>query len=598
MLTHRPHPEPAPTASSAAAASPLSAARQRLEFAILAVDRARRGALSRVRRSSLLGWRHRAPIAQDLVLAPPDLRPMDESFAGEVAGGSMGLAGVTAALGEASPFTVPPPTAAWARDLHGFAWLRHFSAAGSPEGEALARRLVGEWLARPPRRSQPAWSPEVAGRRTISWLSHAALLLDGADRRAANALMIGLEDHTSHLSAAWPDAPAGYPRLLALVGLVQAGLCIAGHERRLASAERHLGDELDRQVLSDGGHVSRNPAVLIELLLDLLPLRQCFIARGLEPPAALLAAVDRMTPMLHRLRLGDGQLARCNGMGATERDALATVLAYDSGRAGPAEPVSPSRYVRLQRGAAIVVVDAGGPPPLELATQACAGCLAFELSAGAELLLVNGGAPGPAHVAGWAAARGTASHNTLVLGGQSSSRLARNEGLERRLGGAPIQGPDRVACEVHEAEDGGVVLHASHDGYAGRFGLVHTRTLVLDASGTRLDGMDRLDGASGDMRFAWDVPFAVHFHLHPRAGARLAADGSADLVLPGGERWRLTASGAALAIEESTHYAQLIGPLRAQQVVLRAVCCGASDVRWTVQRVPPPAPVDEAPAPP
>ena len=43
-----------------------------------------------------------------------------------------------------------------------------------------------------------------------------------------------------------------------------------------------------------------------------------------------------MTAMLRHLRLGDGALARFNGMGATERDALATVLAYDEGRASPA----------------------------------------------------------------------------------------------------------------------------------------------------------------------------------------------------------------------------------------------------------------------
>jgi uncharacterized heparinase superfamily protein len=291
-------------------------------------------------------------------------------------------------------------------------------------------------------------------------------------------------------------------------------------------------------------------------------------------------------PMLHRLRLGDGQLARFNGAGAAEGDALATVLAYDGGRVAPPEPVSPSRYVRLERGAAILVVDAGGPPPPELATRACAGCLAFELSTGVELLLVNGGAPGPAHEKSRAAARATAAHNTLALGGQSSARLVRNGRLERRLGGAPIRRPDRVACEVRELPGGGIALQASHDGYADRFGLLHTRTLTLDASGTRLDGTDRLDGTSGDMRFAWDVPLAVHFHLHPRAGARFAGDGSAELTLPSGERWRLAASDAALAIEESTHYAHVTGPVRAQQVVLRAVCCGTSLVQWTLQRQP------------
>ncbi len=125
-----------------------------------------------------------------------------------------------------------------------------------------------------------------------------------------------------------------------------------------------------------------------------------------------------------------------------------------------------------------------------------------------------------------AAARGTASHNTLELNGQSSAKLVRSEGLERGVGAAPIQHPDHVTCAVNEAE-GSITLTASHDGYADRFNLVHSRTLTLDAAGARLDGTDRLDGAKGELRFSWDVPFAVHFHLHPRSGARIDPDGSA-----------------------------------------------------------------------
>ena len=568
------------------AARSMIAARERIGLAALAIERARRGTLARVRRSRLLRWKHRAPVADDLLLAPPDLWPQDPSFVDEIESGSFGLSGLTAQLRGASPFAVPPPSQAWARELHGFGWLRHFAAAWSVENEATARQLVAEWIRRKRRHADHAWAPEVVGRRIISWLSHAAIILDGAERRPYAAIMLSLEDQATYLSASWRNAPDGYPRLLALIGLTQAGLCISGHERRLDSAERHLAEELERQILSDGGHASRNPSVLVDLLLDLLPLKQCFIARGLKPDKALLGAIERITPMLHRLRLGDGQLARFNGMGSTERDALAIVLAYDKGSSEPDALVSPSGYVRLRRGSTVVLADVSTPPTLELAGHACAGCLSFEVSAGRELLLVNGGTPAPAHERSHAEARGTASHNTLELNGQSSAKLVRNESLQRGVGSAPIQHPDRVTCAVQEM-DGDIVLSASHDGYVDRFNLVHTRTLKLDAAGERLEGVDTLSGARSDLRFAYDVPFAVRFHLHPRSGARLVAGGGADLILPSGEHWRLSASGAALTIEASTHFAEMIGPLQAQQVVLRAVCYGAAEARWVLERVEP-----------
>jgi uncharacterized heparinase superfamily protein len=568
------------------AADPLREARQRIGLALAAADGVRHGALARLRRSRLVRWRYRAPIAYELLLAPPELRPIDASFADEVASGSMGLAGLTASLGAASPFAVRPPSPAWSRDLHGFGWLRHFASARTLDNDALVRRIVEQWLAaqRQRRHVPEAWAPDVVGRRLVSWLSHAALLLDGVGRRPHVAFLRSLEEHASYLSASWRDAPAGYPRLLALIGWVQACLCIGGHERRLEVAEKHLLAELERQILDDGGHASRNPGTLVALLLDLLPLRQCFGARGFTAPESLSGAIDRMMTMLRHLRLGDGQLARFNGMGATERDALAMVLAYD--RSSPDDPpaVSRSGYVRLQRGTTTVAVDTGPAPPLDVAGEACAGCLSLELSTGTELLLVNGGTPTMAHGRTTAAARGTASHNTLVLGGQSSARLVRNGFLRRRIGAAPIMLPERVTCEVSEAGDA-VMLRAAHDGYVARFGLIHTRTLLLSADGGRLDGEDTLEGANGELRLAQDLPVAVHFHLPPHCGARYgAAEGTAEVILRNGERWRLSAAGAALTIEAGTHFAEVLGPVQTQQVVLRIACYGATSIRWRLER--------------
>jgi uncharacterized heparinase superfamily protein len=573
---------------SARAGRRLIAAREKFSVAILAVERARRRSVARVRRSRLLRWRHRAPVADDLALSPPDLRPPDPSFVDELDSGSMGLAGLTVALRGASPFSVAPPAESWARELHGFGWLRHFASARTLENDLLVRRLVGEWTARARRWPSLSWAPEVVGRRMLSWLSHASLIIDDATRRPYGAFMLSLEDQATFLSASWRNAPAGHPRLVALFGLVQSALCIAGHEPRIRQAERYLIEELHQQILPDGGHASRNPAVSMELLLDLLPLRQCFIARGIGPDGTLPAVIERMIAMLRHLRLGDGQLARFNGMGATERDTLATLLAYEK-RDHPEPDLGaltlPSGYARLQANATVAVIDVGAPPPIELAGRACAGCLAFELSVDDELLFVNSGAPGSAHIANLAASRGTAHHNTLVLNGQSSARLMTSEKGINSNRQAPVQPLLRATCKQHVTNDGAFFLEASHDGYASRFGLIHTRTLTLDASGDRLRGSDGLDGAKSEMRFAWDLPFAVHFHLHPRSGARLAADGSAELVLPSGARWRLSAAGATLTVEESTHFAETTGPVLAQQVVLRAVCYGAAKVHWVLARI-------------
>jgi uncharacterized heparinase superfamily protein len=427
----------------------------------------------------------------------------------------------------------------------------------------------------------------VAARRAISWLSHSGLLLDGADRKTRAILSHSLAAQISYVGASWRHGPDGYPRLLSLIALALADLCVAGRDEYIDQSEQLLAAEMRRQILPDGGHASRNPAVLIDLLLDLLPLRQCFAARGRALDQAILASIAAITPMLRRLRLGDGLLARFNGMGPTQRDVLATVLAYDVGQKSLSEQALPSGYVRLERGSTVVVADAGPAPPLEMAQSACAGCLSFELSAGAQALLVNAGIPPGADLHNLTIARATASHNTLYLNEQSSAKLIRTTLRDGPVAGAPIRHPDRVTAEVRSTADG-VELEACHDGYAERLGLLHTRLLKLTADGRRIEGRDRLSGAGPVMRYAWDLPFAIHFHAHPDVHVRPGpTPACAELLLPSGEVWRLSAEGAQLTIEPGPYFCDSTERQQMQRIALRSFCYGEAEVSWRLERIRP-----------
>jgi uncharacterized heparinase superfamily protein len=560
--------------------------RAQISRAIMAAGRAHWGALARLRRSPLLQWRQRPQAAEELLIAPPDLRTQDPSLVDEIEADTFGLAGCVALLHGRSPFAIEAPNAEWQRELHGFGWLRHLEAARSREVETLARQLVREWIAGNRRRRHGLpWAQDVVARRVISWLSHAALLLDGDGKRPYATFMRILDEQVMYLATTWRSAPDGYPRLLALIALVKADLCIAGRNRQLDHSMPLLAAELDRQILADGCHAGRNPVSLIELMLDLLPLRQCFGARGIKLDPALSATTARMAPMLRTLLLGDGLPARFNGVGFTERDALATVLAYD--HSPPISPATapPSGYLRIERGSTVLVMDVGAPPDLEMAGGACAGALSFEMSTGSDLLLVNAGRPTAPDAHARALARSTASHNTLCLNDQSSSTLIRNARLEQVTGAVPIRHPDIVKCTVHQ-DEAGIAVDASHDGYLARFSLIHARRLQLDATGTRLDGVDTLSAAKGVLRLAWDLPFAIHLHLHPEVEAGIGQTPDvAEVALDTGELWRLSVTGAALSIEDSTYFADVAGPRAAQCIVLRGVCGGATEVAWRLERV-------------
>ncbi len=557
---------------------------ERVNVTALAADRSLRRLVSRVLYSPFLRWRYGSAYADQLLIVPQDLRTADPSLWREFRLGQFGLAGSCVELEGNSPFELTPPSAGWLRSLHGFAWLRHLEATREDEAREAARSLALEWTLRFRSGTGVPWRPEVLGRRLISWITHAGLLLDGADPKTYDALAASLGFQLVRLSATWREAPAGEARLLALIAVVLANLSVAGHDRQLREAERALTDELDRQILPDGGHVSRNPAVLLDLVLDLLPLSQCFKARDLEPPEGLSKHIPNMLSMLRFMRLGDGLLARFNGMSIASPAGLATVLAYDDTTKPPVmKRAASSGYSRLERGDTIVIADVAPPPQLQLAGNAHAGCLSFEMSVGRTLLLVNGGAPGPADAEWRAKSRGTASHNTLSIGDKSSSKLVRHALLEDLVGAAPIRFPDNVSSQIEES-NGSLLLTAQHDGYVRRWGLMHSRILILSQNGQKLTGTDRITGSTGVVRLKRDLPFALRFHLHPEVEAQTdEKTGKIELFLPDGSVWWFIAPADMLTLEDSIYFADSAGPCRSTQIVIRGATFGETEINWALE---------------
>lgn len=554
-----------------------------------AAGRAGRQAWRGLLRSRLMRWRYRGHTIDRLLLMPQDLRTGDPSFASEIYHGHFGLAGEIALLEADSPFLVLPPSHAWERELHGFGWLRHLHAAHDEISREHARALVRDWLTYHGDPRGLAWEPHILARRIISWLSHAAIFLDGADEDFYENVMRSLALQCLYLRSAYVDAPDGVPRLTSLVALALAGLCADEKQPSAFARPKPLVDELKRQILSDGVHASRNPGALIELLPDLLTLRQCYAARDQVTPPELIGAIDRMMPMLRFFRHGDLSFARFNGMGPTPMELIAALMVHDDAEGKPVTHANASGYCRLEAGKALVLADAGRAPPIALSGEAHAGCLSFEMSHGLNPMIVNCGCPVREDGEWRTVARSTAAHSTLVLCDTSSSQLV-GAGSSHIPSEQPrLTGPVNVQAEVR-TRDGSMELRASHDGYDQRFGVTHVRRLLLEADGNMLRGIDQLIAPHGlkGMARERDGAFAIRFHLHPSVRAEMSRDGMSALIMLGdGSGWRLSCKQGALSIEESVFLADVKGPRRASQVVIHGAMGALSDftVQWALTHI-------------
>src|SRR5262245_495414 len=453
--------------------------------------------------------------AERLLIAPQDLRTADGTRASEIYAGRFAFAGKVVISDGRSPFEIAPPSDEWATSLLGFGWLRHLRAAESGITRANARALVDEWISVQGGWDPVAWQPEIMARRVTSWLSQAPLILHDADDAFYRRFLRSLVRQVRYLRHTAIEAREGVPRMQALVALTYAALCMSGQARHMRSAVKQLVAEIEYQVLADGGHISRNPGALIELLLDLLPLRHAFAARNIAPPPQLNNAIDRMMPMMRFFRHGDGNFAHFNGMGPTLPDIMATILAYDDARGAPLSNAPHSGYQRAEAGEMLLLLDAGGPPPINVSQEAHAGCLAFEMSHGLQRIVVNCGLPRANRETWRQVARSTAAHSTVTFNYTAPCRFLEDGPFKRFMGTPIISGPVNIPVSREDRPDS-IILRASHDGYADRFSVIHQRALKLSRAGNRIDGEDLFISADGDI-ITPNVPdgFAGRFHLHP-----------------------------------------------------------------------------------
>jgi len=559
---------------------------ERTRLSLILMRRGLRRASGRVNNLPLMPWRLIPRKTDRLLMAPQDLRTADGTRASEIYAGRFAFAGKVVICDGRSPFELNPPSEEWAVELASFGWLRHLRAADSAITRANARALVDEWISLQGRWHPLAWRSDVLSRRVIAWISQSPLILQDVEASFYRRFMRSLTKQVRFLRLNASEAREGAPRLQVTIALTYATLCMASQERHIRAVTKRLAEELNEQILPDGGHISRNPGTIIELLLDLLPLKQAFASRNLPPPPELLNAIDRMMPMLRFFRHDDGNFALFNGMGPTAPDVIATILAYDDVRGEPVSNAPHSGYQRLKVDNLLVLMDTGAPPPVRVSQEAHAGCLALEFCAGGQRIVTNCGVPAINKESWRQVARATPAHSTVSFNNASSCRF-REEGAFRELIGVPIiDGPSRVSVQRSEHGDS-LVLRATHDGYS-RFGIIHQRAVMLTPGGNKLEGEDVFMPTHGEMLPLGALDeFAVRFHLHPAVKASRRSDGhGAILVLPNKDVWSFDSHEDRVEIEESVYLGGSEGPRRTVQLVIYGHARQVPRVHWTFSHTP------------
>jgi len=458
-----------------------------------------------------------------------------------------------------------PP--AWRREFYGLTWLKHLDADGRELHRVFARALCAQLLSTSRLPVAPQEQTLIRARRFISLIAYGRMLTE-------NAAPEFLDIYFRHARREWRQlqSPGKTPdeRLDMAIACAYAVTGLGGLSAYRDGAFARLDAELDQQILPDGGHISRNPARIVGLLLDLIPLRRALWTGHRAIPTRLNAAIERMTPMLRFFAHGDGGLAAFQGSTGPMTDEIRSILDSDTALGSPLTQAPHAGYCRLAHGTALVIADTGAPAQ-------CAGPLAFEFSDGPHRLVVNCGQPRIANDDWCRATADAAAHSTFGLSSDvAASRRSRL--LWRRP--APAS---RAEAKLSVTGDGSL-MRGWQDSPAATHNIMHERDIYLSKTGADLRGEDRIrplaDGPAGTGRFH------IRFHLHPSVKATLSKDGeSVLLLLPNRNGWRFSARGTEPTLEESIYLFGQSAPRQNQQIVLSGEIGRQDRINWAFKRI-------------
>ena len=355
-----------------------------------------------------------------------------------------------------------------------------------------------------------------------------------------------------------------------------------------------LDDEIEAQILPDGGHVSRAPAKALEALHILLTVDSLLQARGVEGSRAMSRAIDRLAPVIPFFTAADGKLFGFNGSGEGEKAHLKAIK-----KAAPATTAKSfgycphTGYQRIVAEGTVLMVDTGATTPRPFDEQAHLSPLAFELSTELGRLVVNCGWNEHQPQSFRRAVRATAAHSNLVLDNRSSGRLLKDGWLSKRIGEVVAIAAGPVTATRKE-QVSGTWLETSHDGYREETGLTHRRRFYMSIEGDDIRGEDSLFVPLGAVPLSnTEKPFQIRFHFHPDVRVSLSQDQQSALLVQGGKAgWRFRTDGGPVTLEDSVYLGAGHKPVKCQQIVISGNAFCDSDgetrsnrVRWSFRKL-------------
>lgn len=346
----------------------------------------------------------------------------------------------------------------WKYHLH---YFNDLNAKGAEKRRKWHKNLITSWIQENPPGQGTGWEPYPTSRRIANWVKYFC-----HRQPAESEWLDSLAVQADWLSKRLEWHLLGNHLVANAKALLFAGLYFQGEEaerwRKKGSAV--LEQQIQEQVLADGGHFELSPMYHLLILEDFIDIAWIHGRFGKPRPRYLEETIKKMLRWSMVMRHPDGEIPFFNDacMGVAPKPKTLEQYAKKIGlKKKPEKPkrveyLKNSGYVRLQKGNATLFADLGEIGPSYQPGHAHADTFSFELSLEKKRVVVNGGTSVYGDSRDRSRQRGSMAHSTAVVDGIDSSEMWATFRVGRRA---------HILRRRVWSEPGQVAAEGSHDGY-------------------------------------------------------------------------------------------------------------------------------------
>ena len=487
---------------------------------------------------------------KEISFTPKDSWPGDPVLGDQLVQGYYNLANKKIYAPDESLWHVSNKSTYWLNEAHSFSWLRHLKARSGSLARKHARYLILEWLKLYENWDYTSWECEVLSRRVSAWVTNFDFLLAEKDKKFSEILLKNLfkqikflRNQTNkslfyNLEKKYGLEESSIKKIKILRGLILSSMCFESVSSGFSNYIKILEKELKNNFNIDGMHESKSPSSHLQILGDLVTIREAIVSKQLKPPHFLDALIKKAAHALKFFRTPAGNLAIFNGSKQETKFLIDKILNQADGKARGRGPMSLSKsgYEKLVCQGITVFIDTHYNSKKKLSKAAHA----MEINIGKTRLL---GSCGTIYKKGkkWKDSLLSASaHSALIL--ENTNAHCCDEVTD-------------LTSNKRYQKNGSEIIFLKHDGYKKKFSATCSRTIEVNRSGKNIAVLDHI---SSDKLLKFDI----RIHLSPKIKISLSLDKKTAILIFDGQGWNFSFQGNVNLLLEPSIFVQDDGQVK------------------------------------